>query len=49
MAEAPASLAKVRAACKKRGATGAKGLGRFVIKPLLIIYIFVYVLKHLGP
>ena len=24
----PASLEKVRAACKRRGATGAKGLGR---------------------
>lgn len=28
MAEGPAALQKVRAACKKRGATGAKGLGR---------------------
>lgn len=28
MADAPASLDKVRAACKKRGASGVKGLGR---------------------
>lgn len=28
MADAPASLEKVRAVCKKRGAAGAKGLGR---------------------
>lgn len=27
----PPSLQKVRAACKKRGATGAKGLGRWFI------------------
>ena len=27
----PPSLQKVRAACKKRGTTGAKGLGRWFI------------------
>lgn len=32
----PPSLQKVRAACKKRGATGAKGLGRWFISTIIL-------------
>lgn len=31
----PAALEKVRVACKRRGATGAKGLGRLLISTLV--------------
>lgn len=33
---APPSLQKVRAACKKRGAIGAKGLGRWYISTIIL-------------
>ena len=32
----PPSLQKVRAVCKKRGATGAKGLGRWFISTIIL-------------
>ena len=32
----PPSLQKVRAACKRRGATGAKGLARWFISTIIL-------------